>query len=317
MDTAVDALASLKDRVCINEVWIKKRAAELQKANLIGDERRAAWLLRAVSLIDLTTLGGDDCESNVVRLCHKAAKPVSTEVVQRLIGSRNFNLQTGAVCVYPAMVPHAYKTLKAMDSSIPVASVAAGFPSGLFPLETRLREIELAVASGASEIDIVVERNLVITHNWKQLYEDTRKMKQACGDAHLKTILAVGELGCYENIYKASMVTMMAGSDFIKTSTGKEAVNATLPFGLVMCRAIRDFYALTGRKVGLKPAGGLRTAQDGIIWMIMVHEELGTDWLNSGLFRIGASALLGNIERVLLELAYGQKEFANIPVPVV
>ncbi|XP_059472739.1 deoxyribose-phosphate aldolase [Neocloeon triangulifer] len=308
-------LTFLNHNVRINESCIKLRSSELQTFKLEG-EPLAAWLLRAVTFIDLTTLGGDDCESNVARLCRKAKNPIGSDILQLLLGPKNQRkITTAAVCVYPAMVPYAKKNIDVIGANLPIASVAAGFPSGLFPLETRLREIQLAVEAGATEIDIVVERHLVINQNWAQLYNDTADMKKVCGKAHMKSILAVGELGSLENIYNASMVTMFAGSDFIKTSTGKEAVNATLPSGLVMCRAIRDYYALTGRKVGLKPAGGLRTAQDAVVWMNMIKEELGLDWLNPSLFRIGASGLLGNIERTLLELATGQKEPSFIPIP--
>ncbi|CAB3369813.1 Hypothetical predicted protein [Cloeon dipterum] len=312
----MEELSFMNHNVRINEAAVNRRAATLQEFKLQNDDALAAWLLRAVTFIDLTTLGGDDCESNVARLCRKAKNPISQDILHLLLGTNSQKkITTAAVCVYPAMVPHAKNTMDTIGSNLPIASVAAGFPSGLYPLETRVREIELAVQAGATEIDIVVERHLVISRNWSQLYKDTMAMKKACGEAHLKTILAVGELGTLENIYNASIVTMFAGSDFIKTSTGKEAVNATLPSGLVMCRAIRDYFAITGRKVGLKPAGGLRTASDAVVWMNMIREELGMDWLNPHFFRIGASGLLGNIERSLLELATGHKEPTFIPIP--
>jgi deoxyribose-phosphate aldolase len=201
------------------------------------------------------------------------------------------------VCVYPAMVPHAVKALR--GSGIPVASVATGFPAGLTPLPMRLAEIRWAVEQGAREIDIVIFREQVLTQNWSALYDEVAAMREACGDAHLKAILATGDLKTLRNVYKASMVAMQAGADFIKTSTGKEEVNATLPVSLTMVRALRDYGELTGHKVGFKPAGGLRTAKDAMNWLILMKEELGRRWLEPDLFRIGASSLLADIERQL------------------
>uniref|UniRef100_A0A3Q1CMC5 deoxyribose-phosphate aldolase n=1 Tax=Amphiprion ocellaris TaxID=80972 RepID=A0A3Q1CMC5_AMPOC len=165
------------------------------------------------------------------------------------------------------------------------------------PLETRLQEVRMAVADGAAEIDIVINRTLALTGQWEAMYDEIRQFREACGDAHMKTILAIGELGTFTNVYKASMVAMMAGSDFIKTSTGKEAVNATYPVAIVMMRAIRDYFLYTGYKVGFKPAGGIRTAQESLVWLNLVKEELGNDWLCPHLFRLGASSLLADIER--------------------
>ncbi|XP_041976094.1 deoxyribose-phosphate aldolase [Aricia agestis] len=252
------------------------------------------WLLKAVSVIDLTTLSGDDTKSNVTRLCIKAANPIN-----------NKSIKTAAVCVYPNRVEDAFQAIKRMDllDEIQIASVATGFPSGLYPLETRLQEVKFAVSKGATEIDVVLDRSLVLTGQWNKLYEEVIEMKKACGTAHLKVILGVGELGTYENVYNASMVAMYAGADFIKTSTGKEAVNATLPIGLVMCRAIRHYYELTGKKIGLKPAGGIKTARDAVNWLVLVYTELGVEWLSPTLFRIGASSLLGEIEKELDKLA--------------
>lgn len=286
--------------VHVNAAAVYRRASNLQSRKTVKGPYQAAWLLRAVTCIDLTTLGGDDAESNVMRLCAKAARPISTDMLKAL-GMEASAIQTAAVCVYPAKVPVAYATLKkmGMENKVNVASVATGFPSGQYPLETRLAEIRWAVEKGANEIDIVIDRCLVINKMWVDLYQEIQKMKEACGTAHLKAILAVGELGSFDNVYKASLVAMMAGSDFIKTSTGKEAVNATIPVGLVMCRAIRDYWTKTGYQVGFKPAGGIRTAQDSLCWLVMIKEELGINWMNNALFRFGASGLLADIERQL------------------
>jgi deoxyribose-phosphate aldolase len=204
---------------------------------------------------------------------------------------------TGAVCVYPTMVPHAVKALA--GSGIPVASVATGFPAGLMPLPLRLAEITYAVGEGAAEIDIVITREHVLTQNWTALYDEISQMRAACGAAHMKAILATGDLRTLRNVYRASMVAMQAGADFIKTSTGKEDVNATLPVSLTMLRALRDYGDLSGQTVGFKPAGGLKTAKDALLWLILMKEELGLPWMQPDLFRIGASSLLGDIERQL------------------
>jgi len=273
---------------------------------------QAAWLLRAVTCLDLTTLSGDDSFSNVQRLCFKANNPIREDIIKAL-GVEDLNLKVGAVCVYPAMVPEAVKALEnAGAKGIPIASVATGFPAGLTFLETRLREIEMAIEMGATEIDIVINRRLVLSGKWQQLYDEISACKQKCeGKAHMKTILSVGELGTMTNVYKASMVAMMAGSDFIKTSTGKEGVNATLPVGLVMVRAIRDYRERTGFKVGFKPAGGIRTAKDACTWLSLMKEELGDEWLCNDMFRIGASSLLIDIERQLYHYVYGRYAAAH------
>lgn len=205
----------------------------------------------------------------------------------------------------PARVTDAVNALKAAGCDIPVASVAAGFPSGQTPLETKLAEIKLAVQYGAREIDIVISRSLVLSGQWEGLYEEIRQCREACGEAHMKTILATGELGSLANVYKASMIAMMAGSDFIKTSTGKEVENATLPVGVVMMRAIKEFYWQTGFKVGFKPAGGIRTAKEAITWLMLVKEELGVEWLKPELFRLGASSLLEDIEKQIFHHVTG------------
>jgi deoxyribose-phosphate aldolase len=210
----------------------------------------------------------------------------------------------GAVCVYHRFVPTAVEALE--GSGIPVAAVSAGFPAGLSPLAQRLDEIRASVAAGAEEIDIVITRSHVLTEDWRALYDEVRAMRETCGDAHIKTILATGELGTLRNVARASVVCMMAGADFIKTSTGKEPVNATLPVGLVMARAIRDFRERTGHMVGLKPAGGIRTAKDALDWLVLIKEELGDRWLRPDLVRFGASSLLTDIERQLEHVVTGR-----------
>ncbi|KAM6321683.1 deoxyribose-phosphate aldolase [Aegotheles albertisi] len=283
-------------KVHVNRPAVVRHAEQIKKWKTVKGNWQAAWLLKAVTCIDLTTLSGDDTPSNVHRLCFKAKHPIREDLLKAL-DMHDKGITVGAVCVYPARVTDAVKALKAAGCNIPVASVAAGFPSGQTPLETKLAEIKLAVEYGAREIDIVISRSLVLTGQWEGLYEEIRQCREACGEAHMKTILATGELGSLANVYKASMIAMMAGSDFIKTSTGKEVENATFPVGVVMMRAIREFYWQTGNKVGFKPAGGIRTAKEAITWLMLVKNELGVEWLTPELFRLGASSLLEDIEK--------------------
>ncbi|WP_038077634.1 deoxyribose-phosphate aldolase [Thioclava pacifica] len=282
------------DRIAVNTPAAQARAAQLSTRRSLKKEWQAAWLVNAIRCIDLTTLAGDDTEARVARLCAKARRPLADHILD---GLGLDHVQTGAVCVYPTMVRAAVRALE--GSGIPVASVATGFPAGLMPMNLRLAEILYAVEEGAAEIDIVISRAHVLEGNWQALYDEIAAMREACGDAHLKAILATGELGSLRNVYKASMVAMLAGADFIKTSTGKEGVNATLPVSLTMVRALRDYGAKTGYKIGFKPAGGLKTAKDALAWQILMREEMGTEWLQPHLFRIGASSLLGDIERQL------------------
>ncbi len=277
-----------------NTSAIERRAASLPGRRSVKKEYQAAWLCKAVSLIDLTTLSGDDSEGRVRRLCAKARQPVSQDILEKL-GMEG--LTTGAVCVYHDMVETAVDALR--GTNIPVAAVSTGFPAGLSPFHLRIQEIRESVAAGASEIDIVISRRHALTGNWQALYDEMVEMRNACGDAHVKAILATGELGTLRNVARASLVCMMAGADFIKTSTGKEPVNATLPVTLTMIRAIRDFQARTGIKVGYKPAGGISKAKDAIVYLAMMKDELGDRWLQPDLFRFGASSLLGDIERQL------------------
>lgn len=280
----------------VNRSAVERRTASLVNRRSIKQDWQAAWLLKAVTVIDLTTLAGDDTPGKVYRLCAKARQPIRADLLEQL-GMASESFHTGAVCVYHSRIPDAVQALRGTD--IPVAAVSTGFPAGQSPFKQRIEEISESVKAGAQEIDIVISREHVLGGNWQALYDEVVLMRQTCGEAHLKTILATGELGILTNVLKASLVCMMAGADFIKTSTGKETVNATLEFGLVMCRAIRDYYDHTGHKVGFKPAGGIRTAKDALNWQILMKEELGDEWLEPHLFRLGASALLDDIERQL------------------
>ena len=281
----------------------ERRAATLTTRRSVKKEYQAAWLVKALTCIDLTTLAGDDTAGRVQRLCAKARRPLRDDIVEKL-GLAKSPPKVGAICVYPAMVPHAVRALT--GSGIPVASVATGFPAGLTPLPIRIAEIKWAVDQGAEEIDIVIARAQVLTQDWQALYDEVAAMREACGAAHLKAILATGDLKTLRNVYKASMVAMQAGADFIKTSTGKEDVNATLPVSLTMVRALRDYGEHTGFKIGFKPAGGLKTAKDAMAWQILMKEELGRRWLEPDLFRIGASSMLGDIERQLEHFVTGR-----------
>ena len=277
-----------------NTSAIERRCQSLPGRRSIKKTHQAAWLCRGISCIDLTTLSGDDTERRVARLCAKARQPVRADLLEALGMD---GLTTGAVCVYHEMIPAAVRALK--GSGIPVAAVSTGFPAGLSPFHLRLQEIRESVAAGAEEIDIVISRRHVLTGNWQALYDEMREMREACGAAHVKAILATGELGTLRNVGRASLVCMMAGADFIKTSTGKESVNATLPVTLVMIRAIRDYFDRTGFRVGYKPAGGISKAKDALMYLALMKEELGDRWLLPDLFRFGASSLLGDIERQL------------------
>jgi deoxyribose-phosphate aldolase len=290
-------------RARVNRSAVERRTASLPARRSIKKEWQAAWLLRAITCIDLTTLAGDDTPGRVKRLCAKARQPIRPDMLARL-GLDGEKVTVGAVCVYPSRVKDAVEALKGTD--IPVASVAAGFPAGQTPLPQRIAEIEQAIESGAREIDVVISRAHVLTGDWGALYDEVRQFRQTCGDsAHMKTILATGDLGTLKQVYQASLVAMMAGSDFIKTSTGKESVNATLEVSLVMMRAIREYYERTGCKVGFKPAGGISTARQTMAWQALMREELGVEWLMPDLFRIGASSLLTDLERQLYHYITG------------
>jgi deoxyribose-phosphate aldolase len=299
--------------VAVNRSAVERRAATLPARRTVKKEWQAAWLLRAITCIDLTTLAGDDTPGAVQRLCAKARQPVKLELLEQL-GALSLPIRVGAVCVYHALVPVAVEALA--GTGIPVAAVSTGFPAGQNPLPQKLDEIRASVAAGAGEIDIVISRAHELTGDWQALYDEVRAFREACGDAHMKTILATGELGTLRNVARASWVCMMAGADFIKTSTGKETVNATLPVGLVMTRAIREYQEATGYRVGFKPAGGIRTAKQSLDWLILMKEELGGAWLRPELFRFGASGLLTDIERQLEYFATGRYSAAyRQPMP--
>jgi deoxyribose-phosphate aldolase len=291
-----------------NRSATERRAATLPSRRSVKKAWQAAWLLRAITCIDLTTLQGDDTPGNVKRLCAKARQPVRHDILE-LLGVDHLHLTVGAVCVYHNLVPTAVEALH--GSGIPVAAVSTGFPAGQTPMSSKLAEIDASVEAGASEIDIVISRAHVLTGNYQALYDEVRTFREHCGDAHMKTIIATGELGTLRNVRAASLVCLMAGADFIKTSTGKEPTNATLPVSLIMVRAIRDYLDRTGFKVGFKPAGGLRTAKQSLDWLALMKEELGDAWLNSHLFRIGASGLLTDIERQLWHNATGRYSAAH------
>ena len=292
----------------VNRSAVERRAATLPARRTVKKEWQAAWLLKAITLMDLTTLAGDDTPGNVRRLCAKARQPVRDDLLERL-GMADRGLTVGAVCVYHNLVETAVAALQGTD--IPVAAVSTGFPAGLSPLSTRLAEVKASVEAGAREIDIVITRGHVLTGNWEALYDEVRQFREACGEAHMKTILGVGELATLSNVARASWVSMLAGSDFIKTSTGKEASNATLPVGLVMVRMIREYQEKHGALVGFKPAGGIRAAKASLDWMIMMKEELGDRWLQPDLFRFGASGLLTDIERQLEHFVTGRYSAAH------
>src|SRR5437870_2428965 len=287
----------------VNRSAVERRAATLPARRTVKKEWQAAWLLRAITCLDLTTLQGDDTAGAVQRLCAKARRPVREDLL-RALGVADLDITVGAVCVYHALVPAAMRALE--GTGIPVAAVSAGFPAGLNPLAERLHEIQASLAAGAREIDVVITRGHVLTGQWDALYDEVHTFRNACGDALMKVILATGELATLTNVARASRVAMMAGADFIKTSTGKEAVNATLPVGVVMTRAIRAYHEETGWAVGFKPAGGIRAARAALDWLILMKEELGDRWLRSALLRLGASTLLGDIERQLEHFATGR-----------
>ena len=295
----------LVSNIRINLSAIERRTSTLTKRRSVKKDYQAAWLLKAISLIDLTTLSGDDTAGKVERLCEKAKRPISLDLHDKL-GLTQGEIKVGAVCVYHHLIKEAKKNL---PNNIPVAAVSTGFPAGLSSFKTRKQEITESIKNGADEIDIVINRGFVLQNNWKKLYEEVRDFKKAAKTKHIKAILGVGDLETLRNVAKASMVCMMAGADFIKTSTGKESINANLNNSLVMLRMIRHFYQITGKKVGFKPAGGISTAKTVIEFLILVMEELGNEWINPQYLRIGASSLLIDIERQLYHFALGR--YAN------
>ena len=300
-DLDIDCLKDIK----VNLSAVERRTSSLTKRRTVKKEFQVAWLLKSITLIDLTTLSGDDTYGKIERLCEKAMNPISKDILQNL-NLNNNNITVGAVCVYHHLVSHAKKIVK---DRLPVAAVSAGFPAGLSSLKARKLEIIESTKNGADEIDIVINRGFVLQNNWKKLYEEVRDFKNAAKNKHIKAILGVGDLETLRNVAKASMVCMMAGADFIKTSTGKESINANLNNSLVMLRMIRYFYQMTGKKIGFKPAGGISNAKTVIEFLILVMEELGHDWINPKYLRVGASSLLIDIERQLYHFALGR--YAN------
>ena len=295
----------LVSNIRINLSAIERRTSTLTKRRSVKKDYQAAWLLKAISLIDLTTLSGDDTAGKVERLCEKAKRPISLDLHDKL-GLKQGEIKVGAVCVYHHLIKEAKKNL---PNNIPVAAVSTGFPAGLSSFKTRKQEITESIKNGADEIDIVINRGFVLQNNWKKLYEEVQDFKKTAKTKHIKAILGVGDLETLRNVAKASMVCMMAGADFIKTSTGKESINANLNNSLVMLRMIRHFYQMTGKKIGFKPAGGISTAKTVIEFLILVMEELGHEWINPKYLRIGASSLLIDIERQLYHFALGR--YAN------
>jgi len=292
----------------VNLSAVERRIGYLKGTRTVKKQWQAAWMLKAISCIDLTTLKGDDTKGRVRRLAAKAKSPVRPDLLEAL-GVQDLNLTTGAICVYHSMVETAVEALD--GTGIPVAAVSTGFPAGHNPHDLKLKEIEASVKAGAKEIDIVISRRNVLTGNWRALYDEVKDFREACGPAHMKTILATGELATLTNVAKASQVAMMAGSDFIKTSTGMESMNATLPVSLVMVRAIRDYMEHTGYAVGFKPAGGISTAKDSLTYLMLMKEELGHRWVQPDMFRFGASSLLGDIERQLEHFVTGRYSASN------
>ena len=291
------------EEIRANTSAVERRAGTIGTRRTVKKEWQAAWLLRAIACMDLTTLSGDDTADRVRRLCAKARQPLQESMVKAL-GIEELNLHTGAVCVYHTFVETAVRALE--GSGIPVAAVSAGFPAGLSPLAERVAEIHRSVEAGASEIDIVITRAHVFNGDWQARYDEGAAFKDACGPVHMKAILGTGDLLTLRNVARASVVAMQAGADFIKTSTGKEAVNATIPVSLVMVRAIREYAERTGYAVGFKPAGGIKTAKDALNWLFVMKDELGRSWLEPSLFRFGVSSMLGDIERQLEHFINGR-----------
>ena len=290
------------DDIKINLSAVERRTTSLTKRRTVKKEYQVAWLLKSITLLDLTTLSGDDTFGKIDRLCQKALQPISLNILNA-IGLNREEIMVGAVCVYHSLVHHAKKKL---NGKLPIAAVSTGFPAGLSSFETRKKEITNSISAGADEIDIVINRSYVLQNDWQRLYDEVRAFKEIAKEKKIKVILGVGDLETLRNVAKASLICMMAGADFIKTSTGKEPVNATLPVSLTMLRMIRDYHQQTGHVVGFKPAGGIRTAKQALEWQILIKEELGREWLEPELFRFGASGLLTDIERQLEHFVTGR-----------
>jgi deoxyribose-phosphate aldolase len=290
-------------QVRVNTSAVERRAQTHVARRTVKKEWQAAWLLRAISCMDLTTLSGDDTDDRVRRLCAKARQPIRGELL-KCLQIEDLDIKVAAVCVYHRFVETAVRAVA--GSGVRVAAVSTGFPAGLSPMRERVEEIRRSVEAGADEIDIVITRAHVFGGKWQELYDEVAEFKQAAGHCHMKAILGTGDLVTLRNVARASFVAMMAGADFIKTSTGKESINATLPVGFVMARAIREYAQETGMAVGFKAAGGIRTAKQSTEWLALMKEELGTAWMKAELFRFGASGLLNDIERQLEHYATGR-----------
>jgi len=278
----------------VDQVGVEARAERLSTRSIKKTAKQEGLRL-ALSMIDLTTLEGKDSAGKVRALCHKAIHP--HEGVAGLP-------HVAAVCVYPNMIPVAKRCVA--GSGVHIASVATGFPSGLFPLPLKLQDVRSAVEMGADEIDMVIDRGAFLSGQYKKVADEIGKVKEACGDAHLKVILETGELETYDNVRTASFIAMENGADFIKTSTGKVGVNATLPVTLVMLEAIRDYWYETGKMIGMKPAGGIRTAKDALKYLVMIKETLGDVWLTPDYFRFGASTLANDLLMQIVKEVTGQ-----------
>ena len=300
-----DLDTSWVNNIQINLSAVERRTSTLVKRRTVKKEFQVAWLLKAITLIDLTTLSGDDTFGKVERLCNKAVNPIDKSILNNLNLSDN-SIKVGAVCVYHHLIKDCKNIIK---NELPIAAVSTGFPAGLSSFATRKKEISDSIKDGADEIDIVINRGFVLQNNWKKLYDEVRSFKETAGKIKIKAILGVGDLETLRNVAKASLVCMMAGADFIKTSTGKESTNANLNNSLVMLRMIREFHGKTGKKIGFKPAGGISTAKSVLEFLILVAEELGFDWVKPNLLRIGASSLLIDIERQLYHYTSGR--YAN------
>jgi len=295
------------ERIKVNLSAIERRTSTLIKRRTVKKEYQVAWLLKAITLLDLTTLSGDDTLGKVEKLCAKGLNPISDLILNKL-EFKNNKINVGAICVYHDLVAHAKKQLK---GKLPVAAVSTGFPAGLSSFQTRKKEIINSINSGADEIDIVINRSYVLRKEWKRLYDEVREFKEIANGVKIKAILGTGDIATLKNVAKASLVAMMAGADFIKTSTGKEKTNANLNNSLVMLRMIREFYEKTGKKIGFKPAGGISSAKSVLGYLILMYEELGKDWIKPDLFRIGASGLLIDIERQLYHYTSGRYATLN------
>ena len=295
------------NNIQVNLSAIERRTATLVKRRTVKKDYQVAWLLKAITLLDLTTLEGDDTIGKVEKLCIKGLNPISDELLKKL-NIPNGTIHVGAICVYHNLVSHAKKVL---NGKLPIAAVSTGFPAGLSSFQTRKKEIVNSINDGADEIDIVINRSFVLRNEWKKLYDEINDFKQAANGKKLKVILGTGNVGTLRNVAKASLVAMMAGADFIKTSTGKEKTNASLNNSLVMLRMIREFYEFSGKRVGFKPAGGISSAKDILNYLMLMYEELGEKWINPSLFRIGASSLLVDIERQLYHYASGRYATKN------